>query len=416
MRVLFLHPDLGIGGAERLVVDAGLALQRRGHQVSYVTAHHDRQHCFPETRDQLPVTVRVAWLPGSVCGRLRALCVYVRMLYAALCVVLAPGPRPDLVFCDQVSACVPLLRWAGLRVLFYCHFPDQLLTARRSALKRLYRAPLDWLEERSTGAAHRVLVNSAFTGGVFAETFPSLRAGRQPDVLYPSLDLAAFDAPLETTVEQVLGAPPPPHLLLSLNRFERKKNLALALDALAEMERLDAAAVSRCHLVLAGGYDPQNAENIAHLAELEAHAAELGVSERVTFLRSPSDAAKRALLRAATAVVYTPDREHFGIVPLEAMYCGAPVVAAASGGPLETVVSGQTGLLCEPRAQEFAAALLRLVTEPETARRMGEAGRRRVLENFSFQAFGDRLEKIVTEVVAETAGKEGDLGTEKKTE
>ena len=403
MRVLFLHPDLGIGGAERLVVDAGLALQRRGHQVSYVTAHHDPEHCFPETRRQLPVTVRGAWLPGSVCGRLRALCVYLRMVYAALCVVLAPGPRPDLVFCDQVSACVPLLRWAGLRVLFYCHFPDQLLTARRSTMKRLYRAPLDWIEERSTGAAHRVLVNSRFTADVFNKTFLSLRDCR-PDVLYPSLDLAAFDAPLEITLEQALGRPPPTHLLLSLNRFERKKNLALALDALAEMKRSDPAAARSCHLVLAGGYDPLNEENIAHLAELQMHASTVGVAERVTFLKSPSDAAKRALLRAAAAVVYTPDREHFGIVPLEAMYCGTPVVAAASGGPLETIVSGETGLLCPPAPAEFAAALLQIVAQPERARRMGEAGRRRVLEKFSFQAFGDRLEEIAKEVVAEAVG------------
>ncbi|XP_037092561.1 alpha-1,3/1,6-mannosyltransferase ALG2-like [Pollicipes pollicipes] len=204
MRVVFLHPDLGIGGAERLVVDAGLALQRRGHHVSYVTAHHDRRHCFPETLDRLPVRVCGGWLPGSVCGRLRAFCVYLRMVYAALCLLLAPGPPPDLVFCDQVSACVPLLRWAGLRVLFYCHFPDQLLTQRRSPLKRLYRAPLDWLEERSTGAAHRVLVNSRFTGQVFAETFPRLRH-RRPDVLYPSLDLAAFDAPSDLSLAEVLG-------------------------------------------------------------------------------------------------------------------------------------------------------------------------------------------------------------------
>ncbi len=50
LNVVFLHPDLGIGGAERLVVDAGLALIRRGHSVTYVTGHHDKSHCFEETR------------------------------------------------------------------------------------------------------------------------------------------------------------------------------------------------------------------------------------------------------------------------------------------------------------------------------------------------------------------------------
>jgi hypothetical protein len=51
LRIAFLHPDLGIGGAERLVVDAALALQQCGHEVSFYTAHHDKAHCFPETRD-----------------------------------------------------------------------------------------------------------------------------------------------------------------------------------------------------------------------------------------------------------------------------------------------------------------------------------------------------------------------------
>ena len=51
MRVLFLHPDLGIGGAERLVCDAALALKSKGHKVSFFTTYHDPNHCFPETRD-----------------------------------------------------------------------------------------------------------------------------------------------------------------------------------------------------------------------------------------------------------------------------------------------------------------------------------------------------------------------------
>lgn len=50
LRVAFLHPDLGIGGAERLVVDAAMAMKARGHDVHFFTPHHDPKHCFPETR------------------------------------------------------------------------------------------------------------------------------------------------------------------------------------------------------------------------------------------------------------------------------------------------------------------------------------------------------------------------------
>lgn len=53
MKVLIVHPDLGIGGAERLIVDAAVALKERGNEVIIYTSHHDRNHCFPETKSKL---------------------------------------------------------------------------------------------------------------------------------------------------------------------------------------------------------------------------------------------------------------------------------------------------------------------------------------------------------------------------
>lgn len=50
-RIAFIHPDLGIGGAERLVVDAAVGLQELGHDVEIFTSWHDRNHCFEPTRD-----------------------------------------------------------------------------------------------------------------------------------------------------------------------------------------------------------------------------------------------------------------------------------------------------------------------------------------------------------------------------
>lgn len=85
-----------------------------------------------------------------------------------------------------------LLLLTRARVVFYCHFPDQLLAAPRSPLHKLYRYPLDWLEEVTTGMAHHVLVNSNFTQGVFARTFSSLAArGLQPAVLHPAVSVPA---------------------------------------------------------------------------------------------------------------------------------------------------------------------------------------------------------------------------------
>uniref|UniRef100_A0A4W5KHK7 ALG2 alpha-1,3/1,6-mannosyltransferase n=1 Tax=Hucho hucho TaxID=62062 RepID=A0A4W5KHK7_9TELE len=161
VRVVFLHPDLGIGGAERLVVDAAVALRSCGCRVQIWTAHHDPTHCFSETLDlDLNVVCVGDWLPTSVFGYLHALCAYLRMIYVALYLVFLSGVEYDVVFCDQVSVCIPVLRLSRQRkkVLFYCHFPDQLLTQRGSALKKLYRAPIDRLEELTTGMADMVRV------------------------------------------------------------------------------------------------------------------------------------------------------------------------------------------------------------------------------------------------------------------
>ena len=143
MRVHFLHPDLGIGGAERLVVDAALAARHSGHAVTVYTSHHDVSHCFPETKSgafgnlkfstlKLISAVHVYgdWLPRAILGGCAALCAYVRMVYLAICVcLLASESAADVFFVDQVSVCVPVLRLLRprARVVFYCHFPGSFL-------------------------------------------------------------------------------------------------------------------------------------------------------------------------------------------------------------------------------------------------------------------------------------------------
>ena len=71
------------------------------------------------------------------------------------------------------------------------------------------------------------------------------------------------------------------------------------------------------------------------------------VEADVIFRVSISSAERTCLLLNAAALLYTPANEHFGIVPLEAMYLGCPVIAVDSGGPRETVRHGETGFLCE---------------------------------------------------------------------
>ncbi|CAG9462073.1 unnamed protein product [Pedinophyceae sp. YPF-701] len=409
LRVAFLHPDLGLGGAERLIVDMAQALVDRGHEVVIYTSFHDPERCFPETvSGAFDVKVRGAWFPRALAGRGLAACAYARALLAAFALVREAGSSPyDVVVVDQVSAAVPLLR-AGSpsRVVFYCHFPDLLLARPASALHRLYRAPLDRIEESTTAQAHLVLVNSIFTRSVFHRTFKrASAAGVDPEVLYPCVDVREHSAPCTDADLQQL----PPELLdarqrmfLSINRFERKKGLPLAIKALAELQKLHG---KQPVLVFAGGYDTRVSENVEHLEELRALAADAGVEEgkQVFFVPSFTSAQRRALLALCAAVVYTPADEHFGIVPLEAMASSRPVIACNSGGPLETVVDGSTGLLVEPDASAFASAMQTLMDETRAAA-MGAAGRKHVAEKFGRESFGAALEAHLRGSLAQAGG------------
>lgn len=405
LRVAFCHPDLGLGGAERLIVDAAQELATRGHHVDVYTAYYDPNRCFEETkRGDFRVLVRGRYFPRSIAGRAMALCAYIRCLLMAwsVCLVssLWPSSRYDVVIVDQVSVANILFRLLcpRTRVLFYCHFPDLLLAKPSSRLHRAYRAPLDALEQASTGMAHRVLVNSEFTKGVFGETFSALRSrGVVPDVLYPAVkipsdgELAAmrtggrWKSFLPDDVAKLMASAP---TFLSINRYERKKNIGLAIRALG-MLRQDA------NLVVAGGYDVRLAENVEYLEELKEIVGELGLEHRVVFMKSFSDEQRLALLCGCCAVTYTPENEHFGIVPIETMAAGVPVIACDSGGPMESVVNGVTGYLVEPRPDAFAGAM-RSVMKGEVD---GAAARHRAAECFSRGAFGDALEDVVVRLV-----------------
>jgi alpha-1,3/alpha-1,6-mannosyltransferase len=400
VRVVFLHPDLGIGGAERLIVDCSLALQAKGHQTLIITAHHDRGHCFQETvSGQCEVLSVGDWLPRAVFGRCQALFATIRMVYITLYMLLTQVA--DVVIVDQVSTPLPLLRATNHPTIFYCHYPDLLLsTGRKSLLKNLYRAPLDWLEQTTTGMAGTVLVNSQFTRGVFTDTFTSL-SHVEPQVLYPSLATHMFEVegsrPGSLEGDMVT--------FLSINRFERKKNIGLAIRAFARLGNV------RARLVVAGGYDNRVLENVEHYKELVSLAEEKGVEDKIVFLKSPSDQEKVWLLKNCDCLVYTPAGEHFGIVPLEGMFCETPVLAVNSGGPRETVVHGVTGWLCEGDPEQFGEVMMAVVDGEKELEKMGVAGKERVEDHFSFEAFTERLDEYVVDAaVRASEDMDGDEG------
>lgn len=188
-------------------------------------------------------------------------------------------------------------------------------------------------------------------------------------------------------------------LFVSLNRFERKKNIQLAIHALICLkDRIGSETFRKVQLVVAGGYDPQNQENVQHLEELKSLAADSGLCSQITFLKSISNEKKLELLFTANAIIYTPRNEHFGIVPVEAMCAETPVIAVSSGGPKESIVHEETGFLCEDNPQAFAEAMQQVVLDGILLEKMGVAGKRRVIQHFSLSAFASSLDTHIREL------------------
>ncbi len=396
MHIAMLHPDLGLGGAERWVVDTALGLRALGHAVTVYTANHPREACFPETLDgRVPVQVVDTGVPFELAGHLRAPLSVMRM--RAVARACARHRQADWVLCDLVAHIVPLARRIiGRPVAFYCHFPDRLLAPPGGRWYRCYRQPLDALERRGLRAADRLMVNSAYTLSRLRDTL----AGEWLDarVVTPGIDTDAYAALSPLPADPGSG----PISVLSVNRFDPGKRLDRALEAFIQLHTLlpDSLA-SRLTLTFAGGLDRRRADMVEVYERLGERAQAAGLGERVTRIASPDDATRLALLEQARVVVYTPSNEHFGLVPVEAMAAGRPVVVDDSGGPRTTVEHGVTGFHARAGEGGFAGALARVLADPALAAQMGAAGRLAAAAHGRVAASGRLL------AVLETAMEEG---------
>lgn len=102
----------------------------------------------------------------------------------------------------------------------------------------------------------------------------------------------------------------------------------------------------------------------------------------------------RNLYRRSKIILALADNEPFGLIPIEAMSCGSPVVAINEGGYKETVIDGKTGYLVEKDPKKLAEKLNSLVSSPKKITKMGEAGREQILNNWTWDKQTEKLENL----------------------
>lgn len=182
--------------------------------------------------------------------------------------------------------------------------------------------------------------------------------------------ISAPDASPTPRVREEFSIPANAPLIVCVARLEREKDLPTLVVAMQKV--VHTAPAARCLIVGEG----------AEKSALRAQIAAANLQSAVTLTGFRSDSI--AIIQAADVVVLPSPAEPFGLVILEAMALGKPVVAMAAGGPREIVVDGETGRLVAPaRPEELAAAILPLLGDPATRLRMGSCGRARFAERFT---------------------------------
>ncbi|MGD0405044.1 MAG: glycosyltransferase family 4 protein [Candidatus Bathyarchaeia archaeon] len=170
---------------------------------------------------------------------------------------------------------------------------------------------------------------------------------------------------------------------LYLGRIHPHKSLELAVMA---MKR----APESCSLTIAGDIEPQHMWYKSKLASL---AEEMEISDRFEIVLYPSDSEVVRLMQECSIFLFPSTIDTFGLVVLEAMACGKPVVACNRGGV--PGVLGDAGFLLEPSVVEWASAVNRLTLDSSLRRRMGEKALERS-KAFSWEKTTDRLLKTLS--------------------
>lgn len=183
--------------------------------------------------------------------------------------------------------------------------------------------------------------------------------------------------------------PPPSGRVVSIGRLVERKGVDDVIRALPKLPGV--------RLIIAGG---GNGSGDADASRLQAVAAGLAVSDRVDFIGPVEHEQVPGLLRSADVVVCVPWYEPFGMVALEAMACGIPVVVSAVGGLRHLVVDHGTGLHVPPRDPDGVASKVRMLLGDADLRvRLGANGAQRAISLYTWQRITDLLLQLYVRVV-----------------
>ena len=376
------------GGQNLHVAELAKALARRGHEVRVATRQDGR---YPAGPVELGPGVVVDHVPAGPAEPLPKdeLLPYMAELGACLADAWS-ADRPDVVHAHFWMSGLAAL--SGAR---QWRIPVVQTFHALGSVKQRHQGP------RDTSPPGRVRLERAIARSVAKvvatcsdEVFELARLGvqrRQISVVPCGVDLEQF-----TDRGPVAPRTDRPRIL-SVGRLVERKGFDILVRAMP--------AVPHTELLIAGGPPAAELDADPEARRLRALAGVCGVADRVHLLGGVGRADMPALIRSADVVACAPWYEPFGMVPVEAMACGVPVVAAAVGGLTDTVIDGVTGLLVPPRRPDRMAAALRTVLADANLRL---AFRSAALDRARSRYAWDRIAAETLRVYDEVTARAGD--------
>lgn len=397
MKIAVFH-DLPSGGAKRTLYESMKRLSQRHTLDVYTLDTADREFCNLEEVSNAEIVFHYSpsRLFKSPFGRLNQLQRWKDLhkldRLAQVIATTIDQRGYDIVFaqpCMWTQA--PLvLRYLRTPAIYFCHEPprhayetqfqdDDKKSSWRSGINnvdpfiRLYQATAQQFDKLATRSAKLVLVNSIFIRDRVKQIY-----GIDPIVSYQGVDTDVF-YPVTSNERD--------SYVLSVGAIQPHKGYDFLIESFGYIEKR-----IRPSLHLIGNMENPREQNI-----LQALAMEKGVDLHIEVGVDQETLVRR--YNGAVLIAYAPYNEPFGLVPLEAMACGKPVIGVNEGGVKETVINEYTGLLVERDARKFGEAVKFLLETPALIDQYGRNGRMNALENWSWDKSVDKLEQYLYQVI-----------------
>ncbi|MEG4107866.1 glycosyltransferase family 1 protein [Microcoleus sp. S13_C5] len=219
------------------------------------------------------------------------------------------------------------------------------------------------------------------------------------DIISCGTDLERFGSIARSTARRHLGIAPETKVVLYVGRFDPRKGIETLVRAVS----LSAVPKADLKLIIGGGWregesDGKERDRIGSIVE------EVGMSDITSFPGALNRDILPGYYAAADVCVVPSHYEPFGLVAIEAMACGTPVIASDVGGLKYTVVPEETGLLAPPKNEAaFADAIDRLLLDSVWCQQLGHTARKRVETYFSWDGIASQLGQLYTQLLEQSA-------------